>query len=451
MNIIVVGGGKLGSTITEYLSAEGHDVVVIDTNANVVEELVNTFDVIGVVGNGASYPVLTEAGADKAYLIITATPSDELNILCCMLAKRMGTRHAIARVRDPEYSQQLDFMRSEFGLSMMVNPEYEAANEISRMLRFPSAMKIESFSKGRAELAEIMIGKENPLAGMPLHSLAQHFKAKVLICAVERDEQLFIPTGNFVLQEGDKIHIISSRSEISSFLKQLGIYKQRVKSVIIIGGGKIAYYLAKHLSDIGMSIKIVEIDEKRCEELSEEIPKATIICGDGSDQNLLTEIGIDSTDACVALTGIDEENIILSIYAVYRCVDKVITKINRSSFVKIFNAINGESVVSPKEITANRIIRYVRAKQNSTGSNVQTLYKIVNNQAEAVEFIATEDLSFLGKPIKTLNFKKDLLIACITRGSKVIIPRGDDHIEAGDSVIIVTSNQYLDDLENILQ
>ncbi len=451
MKIVIVGDGKVGATLTEHLSKEGHDVVVIDQNPKVVEEMVNQYDVMGISGNGASYGVLMEAGANKANLLIAATSSDELNILSCMVSKKIGARHTIARVRNPEYSQQLVFLREELGLSMVVNPEMETATEICRLLRFPSAINIETFARGRVELAEIKVNPGSALDHQPLYNLPDRLRVKILICAVQRDGKVIIPDGNFILQAGDKIHVTASHAELATFFKILGIYKQRARNVMIVGGGKIAHYLAFQLLDAGMQVKIIELDRQRCHALSEWLPKATIIHGDGTDQELLLQEGIEQMDAVVSLTGMDEENILISMYAQSLKRDKVVTKINRLAFLDMLGNMGLDTIVSPKTIAANRIIRYVRAMHNSTGSSVQTLYKLVGGQVEALEFIVAENAKFVGIPLKDLKTKPNILLACIIRNNKVIIPRGNDTMEPRDSVIVVTNSQYLRDLSDILE
>lgn len=448
MYIVIAGDGKVGSTLAEELSKEGHDIVVIDSNPKVVEESVDLYDIRGVCGNGASYQVQKEAGVDQADLLIAATSSDELNILCCLVAKKLGVQHTIARVRNPDYSQQLVFFREELGLSMVVNPELEAAGEIARILRFPSAIKIDFFAKGKVELAEVNIGNGSPLDGMPLYDLQNRYRIKVLICAVQRGQEVFIPDGRFVLKDGDKIHITASHTQLAAFLKEIGIFKERIRNVLIVGGGKIAFYLAYRLLDANMHVTIIEQDEKRCIELSEALPKATVIQGDGTDPSLLEEVGISRTDACVSLTGIDEENILISMYAGQKQVDKVVTKINRMSFLQMLEKVGIESVVSPKKLTTDQIVRYVRAMQNSKGSSMTTLYRLVNNQVEAMEF-SVMDSRFTGIPLRELRMKKNILIACIIRGGKMLFPAGDDTIAMGDTVIVVTADHVLGNFEDI--
>lgn len=449
MKIIIVGDGKVGMTLTEYLSQEGYDVTVIDNNPKVIENVVNAYDVMGISGNGANYNTLIEAGAARADLLIAAASSDEINILSCLMAKKIGTKHTIARVRNPEYAQQLVFIREELGLSMVVNPEFEAAREISRILRFPAAIKLDCFSKGRVELAEIRLPEGGHLAEKRLSELYKICKEKILICAVQRDEQVIIPDGNFILKAGDRIHITGSHVALAAFFKAIGMFKQKSKHVLIIGGGNIAYYLARHMADAGVDIKIIEQKEERCLELSESLPRATIICGDGTDRATLIEEGLETSDACVVLTGIDEENIIVSLFAQSQNVGKVITKIDRISFVDMVESVGIDSFISPKTITANRIVRYVRSMQVSDETSVKTLYKIVNNQAEALEFSILHETSYTDIPIKKLKTKKGILFASIIRRGKVIIPGGEDHLEVGDSVIIVTTNDYVKNLDDI--
>ncbi len=452
MRIVIIGDGKVGHTLTQLLSQEGHDIVIIDSSSKVVDNAVTAYDVMGISGNGASYEVQMEAGVNKADLLIAATSSDELNIMSCMVGKKIGARHTIARVRDPEYSKQLLFLKEELGLSMVVNPEMEAANEISRILRFPSALKIDSFARGRVDLVEIKILPGSPLAGKAVHTIHGTYNVRVLICVVQRGDDVFIPNGDFVLHEGDKITLTGAPVEITRFFKSLGILKGKAKSALIIGGGRIGYYLAKQLGEMGMMhIKIIEQDEKRCNFLCDALPHATIIHGDGSDQDILEEEGLDTYDACVALTGIDEENIIISMYADSKGIGKVITKINRMSLVRMLGSVGLASVISPKYITANRIVRYVRAMKGSAGSSVETLYKIVDQQVEAVEFHVGEGQELTGIPLKKLPLRKNLLLACIVRGGRLIIPGGDDEILPGDNVIIITNHQILRNLGDMIE
>lgn len=442
--------GKVGTALTESLSGEGHDIVVIDNKSDVIENAVNKSDVMALLGNGATYRVQKEAGVEKAELLIAVTPSDELNILCCMIGRKIGAKNTIARVRNPEYSSQLLFMRNELGLSMMINPEYEAASEISRILRFPSASRIDYFAKGRVDLVEFKLPQNSMLGGQPINMLYKKTKAKVLVCTVQRDKEVVIPDGNFILQDGDRVSVAASHVDLASFFKNVGVFKQKIKNVLLIGGGKISYYLARQLLEIGISVKIIEQDRQRCMDLSDLLPRATIVCGDGTDQSLLLEEGITQTDACVALTGIDEENIIVSVYAAIKGVIKVVTKITRTSLKDILDSVGLESIISPKELTASIILRYVRALQNSVGSNIQTLHKLGADNVEALEFRVTKNVRLTNIALKNLSLKKNLLIASIIKRDRIVIPSGDDTLEPGDSVIVVTSNNTLRDLQDIL-
>ncbi|MHB1152769.1 MAG: Trk system potassium transporter TrkA [Eubacteriales bacterium] len=451
MRIVIIGCGKIGLTLTESLSKEEHDITVVDTNAKVVDNTVNIYDVMGIHGNGANYSVQIEAGVNHADLLVATTSSDEVNMLCCLVAKKVGAKNTIARIRDPEYSKQFVFMLDEMGLDMVVNPEYEAASEISRSLRFPSAIKLETFSKGRVEIAELKIMPENLLDGQKLSELNHRYNTKILVCAIQRDNEVIIPSGSFILKEGDRIHFTASHSELASFFKAIGAYQHKLRNVIIIGGGRIAIYLAQQLLETGMSVKIIEMDEKRCFELSELLPKVKVIAGDGTDQSVLMEENIKGADACVAITGIDEENIIVSLYAKNNHVNKVITKVNRSSLIDMLGNIGLDCIISPKQITSTRILRYVRAMQNSKGSRVQTLYRLVNNQVEALEFYVSENNMVTGKILRDLKLKPNLLISVIIRQNKIIFPGGNDYIEKGDNVIVVTANERLRDLNDILR
>lgn len=451
MTIVIIGDGKVGKALTEQLAQEGHDLVIIDNSSKVLQDTINSNDVIGVHGNGASYLIQKEAGVENADMLISATSSDELNLLCCLVAKKIGAKHTIARVRNPEYSEQIMFLREDLGLSMVINPELAAANEISRMLRFPSASKIDTFARGRVDIVEIKIEHDSPLAGQKLSSLYEKYQVKILVCAVQRQNDVFIPNGDFVLMENDKINITASPVEIASFFKALGIFKDKVGTVLIVGGSKIAYYLTKQLTETGILVKIIEQNQDKCFELSEKLPKSMIIHGDGTDHEVLLEEGIERTDAFVSLTGIDEENIILSMYANSKKVNKVITKINRLSFTELIADFGIDSIIVPKNITANQIVRYVRAMQGSLGSSsIETLHRIVNGKVEALEFHVSNISNICDIPLKDLQTKNNLLIACIIRNNKIIIPNGNDSIKINDNVIVVTTNHYLNTLDDIL-
>ena len=406
---------------------------------------------MGSAVNGARNWFQLEAGGGCADLLIAVTAQDELNIMCCLVARKLGTKHTIARVRNPEYAEQISFMRREFGLSMAVNPEYDAAHEILRIIQFPAAIKVDTFAKGRVDLVEIKIDEGHPLCGRRLSELSSVYNVNILVCAVRRGDEVIIPSGDFMPEENDIIHITAPHSELAAFFKKLGIAEKRIRTVMIIGGGKIAFFLARMLASIGIEVKLIESDRERAETLSDQLEHVMVINGDGTDSDLLIEEGIDRVDATVTLTGIDEENIIISMFAGTRSVDKVITKVNRFDMVKMLTSIGLDCIVSPKNIIANNILRYVRGLENSAGSSIQTLYKIVDGKAEALEFIAADSFEFLGVPIKDMRLKKNLLLACIIRGGKIIYPHGSDTIELGDSVIVVAkSDEALRDLEDII-
>ncbi len=450
MKFVVVGNGKVGTTLTVQLAREGHDIIIVDNDERVIENVVNAYDVMGICGNGGSYDVLQQAGVATADLFIAVTSGDEMNILSCMLAKKMGAKHTIARVRNPQYTKLLVYMRDELGLSMSINPEFEAANEIFRVLRLPQALEVDSFSKGRVDLVAVRIQPNSKLNGKAIAGLQSFFKANILICAVERNGEVIIPDGDFVMQCGDKIFISATSKELDLFFKETGIISHKIRKVMIIGGGKIAYYLARQLISLKVNVKIIELNKQRSRELSELLPKATVVYGDGTDQAVLTEEGIRNVDACVALTDNDEENIILSMYAGTQKVEKIITKVNRIPLLKIMQDVGIESVISPKMLTANHIVRYVRAMETTEDNSIRTLYKIVDGQAEAIEFPVTRDSGFVGHPLRELNIRKNNLIACIIRKGRIIFPNGDAVMEAGDNVVVVTTTQSLKHLKDIL-
>lgn len=450
MRIVVIGVGKVGSTVAEYLSQEGHEVVIVDQDPKVVEWITNRYDVLGVCGNGASLEVQREAGINRAQLVVAMTSRDEFNILCCIIARKNRAEHVIARVRNPDYYQQMPFLQDELGLSMAINPEMESADAISRMLRFPSATKLEIFAKGRLEMAEVTLPKDTVLDGIPLRELPGKLGVQVLVCAVQRDQEVVIPSGNFVLQGGDHINISATHKDMNIFFKKNGLYRDAIRSVLLVGGGRIAYYLAVQLLRLGILVKIVEQDEAICESLSQQLPKAEILHGDGTDQELLLEEGIRTVDACVALTGVDEENIIVSMFANTQHVRKVITKVNRPNLLDIMRSVGIESVISPRSVTGDRILRYVRSISNSRGSSIQTLYRLLDGRMEALEFKVAKNAPFVGQTLQKLTFRKGVLIAGIVRGGRLIHPQGSDFMLPGDLVTVVTTVSGLQDLSDTL-
>lgn len=450
MKILIVGCGKIGYTLAQELDREGHDIVVVDNKASAIHHITDNLDVMGIIGNGASYTVLKEAGIEDASLLIAVTESDELNLLCCLFAKKAGSCQTIARVRNLQYNEEINFIREKMGLSMTINPELEAAMETSRLIHIPSAIKIDTFANGRVELLKFQIPEGSILDNMLLINLNKMVKGQLLVCAVEREDQVFIPSGKFVLQAHDKISFLASHNTATYFFKEIGIISRPIKDTIIVGGGTLGMYLTSMLIDYGIKVKIIEQNLDKCNELSELFPGALIINGNASDNNLLIEEGIEEADAFVSLTNLDEENILLSIYAHKVSEAKVFTKITRLAFDDIISEMPLGVIVNPKLITAERIIQHVRAMCNSKGSNVETLYKIVSNKVEALEFRVRKNNSIVGIPLEKLSLKPELLVGCINRHGKIIIPDGKDTIQIGDTVIIVTTITGLDDLNDIL-
>ncbi|MDD5954345.1 MAG: Trk system potassium transporter TrkA [Firmicutes bacterium] len=450
MKILIIGDGKIGSILAEQLSLEKHEVTLVDRSAERLGQSNNELDVMIVEGDGASRAVQLEAGADRADLVIACTGEDERNLLCCLIAKKLGARHTIARVRNPLYAEDLSLIQDDLGLSMTINPEETCATEMARVLRFPSAIKIDTFAKGHVEIHKTNVAKGSPLDGLTLRDIGK-FRSNVLICAVERGAQdVIIPSGDFQLRAGDRISVVASPVDAHRFFRQVGVVASRVRQVMLIGGGRMGYYLGRQLLASGMDVKIVEFDFNRCEELSELLPGATIIHGDGTDQRLLQEEGIEHMDAVAALTGIDEENIIISLYAGNTTKAKVITKISRDTYEPLVEKLSLGSVFYPRNICADNVLRYVRAMQDSDAyASMETMCKIVSNKVEALEFRVTANADFCGIPLQDLHLKDELLIGCICRGDKFITPRGSDTIEVGDSVIVVTTISGLRSLNDI--
>ncbi len=454
MRIVIVGAGKVGMALTQQLSQE-HNVTVIDQAPHLINNIINIHDVMGICGNGASYEVQKEAEVDKAELLIATTSSDEINILACLVAKKLGVKHTIARIRNPEYEKQLRFMREELGLSMAINPEKVAAREIARVLRFPTAMKIESFSKGRLELVEYRLPERSALHGMRLSDLYQNIKVRVLICAVSRRGKTVIPSGDFELQSGDKIYLTSAPRQLEQFFRHLGVFRNRASTVMIVGASKLCYYLASQLLDMGMSVRIIDQSEERCVQMSERLPKALVIKGDGTDSDLLHEEGIEQTDAFVAITGIDEANILMALSAAKQSGDccKVVAKINRKSLVDLVSAEEMiDSVISASSVTTELIVQYVRAMESASGAEIKTLHRLVDGAVEALEFSVGKKLPYLGVPLKDLPLKSGILLAGIVRrNGRIVIPSGVDVLEPMDDVIVVTTDTSLQGLHDIFQ
>ena len=450
MKIIVVGIGKVGYTVAEQLSGEMHDITIVDTNERALSDAVNALDVIGVHGNGAAYRVLDEAGVSDCDLLLALTDSDEVNLLCCLLGRKLGASSTIARVRNPEYSEELELIKDSLGLSMSVNPEKAAAAEMLRILQFPSAMNVETFAKGKMDLVSFIAEDGCYLCGREVKESFAKIGSKALICAVERNDEVFIPSGDFVIEAEDTVAVLASPKDLPAFFSEIGIPMNDIKNIMIIGGGRIGYYLATELDRLGMGTTIIERDVKAAEKLSFLIPDANVICGDGTDRALLLEEGLRETSALCCLTGIDEENILLSLYAKSVAPEiKTITKVNRIAFQEVIRSLDIGSVIYPKYTTASLILQHVRAKQNSIGSSVETLYKFIDNKVEALEFFVRADSALVGKTLEELTLRSNVLIGCITRDGRVFIPHGKDMIQPGDTVIVVTTITGLDDLDDI--
>ncbi len=452
LKIIIVGCGKVGSTLVEQLTREGHNITVIDEDADNVESITNLYDIMGMVGNGASYSVLMEAGIEDTDLVIAVTGSDELNLLCCTVAKRVGDCAAIGRVRNPDYSKEVEYLREKLGLALILNPELEAAREMARILYLPTALEVNSFAHGQAELVKLKLAEGNVLVGLTIASMGKQIDTKnTLISVVERDGEVIIPSGDFRMEAGDVVSFVAAKRAVRPFLAAIGVKTKQVKNTMIVGGGDAAYYLAAQLLGMGISVKIIEENRKRCEELSMLLQDAVVICGDGTDEELLKEEGIETVESFVPLTGIDEENVMMTMYAKTVSKAKVITKINRMSFKNVINSLDLGSVVYPRMITSEAIIAYVRAKKNSMGSNIETLYHMYDSRVEAIEFRVDETSAVTDIPIMKLSLKKNLLISFINRNGAIIIPRGQDTIQVGDTVMIVTTHTGFQDIQDILQ
>lgn len=450
MKIIIVGCGRVGYSLAGKLNADDNDVVVVDVSAEKVADATAQFDVMGVVGNGATFSVLQEAGIGDADLLIAVTSSDELNLLCCMIAKKEGNCKTVARIKQPAYSQEAEYLQKQLDLAAVINPEYEAAKEIARVLRFPSAVRIEPFGQGRVELISIRLNAGNLLIGQSVREIMPKLRANVQFAAIERGDEAYIVHGDTVFEEKDILTFVSTPKDAAAFLSKIRRKGRAVKDAMIVGGGVITRYLCDMLSRDGISVKVVEKNYDLCEALASDYTKITVINANPSDYTLLKEQGIETTDAFVALADLDEENILLSLFAKEWGVKKLVTKINRIDYDGVVAKLDLDTVVCPKNLTADIILRYVRSAKNSHGSNMQNFYNVVQDQVEAAEFIVKEGSVVVGKPISELDWKQGVLVASIVRDNKVILPRGNDCILAGDSVILVTKDVALFDIEDAL-
>lgn len=449
LNVIIVGCGNVGATLAERLSSEGHYITMIDKNATSLKSVAEAYDVMGIVGNGSSYRILMEAGIEKTDLVIAVTDSDELNLLCCTIAKKVSRCAAIARVRNPDYADELPYLRTRLGISMIINPELETAREIARLLRLPGAISINSFAKGHVEMVKFKLPGNSVLCKKSLMQLHDVLKG-VLICGVERGADLTIPGGSFVFEEGDVVSFVATARNAQLFFKRISIATRSVSSAMIIGGGRTSYYLAKMLLDEGIEVKIIEENKERCSYLAEELDKAVIICGKGSNESLLLESGIKGVESIIPLSNIDEENILTALYAKKSTSAKVITKIDRTNFRDVIVSLDLDSVVYPRYLTTESIIAYARAKHNTLDkTNIETLYKVFDERAEAIEFLVDQE-EVVNVPLMKMNLKKDMLIAAINRSGRIFIPTGNDCLKLGDTVIIVTKHTGFDEISDIL-
>ena len=452
MKIVIIGDGKVGYKLARNLSEDNYDVVLIDQDEGKLTEAINNLDINCFAGDGVSASVQEEAGVREADLVIACASTDELNILSCLIARNLGAKHTIARVRNPIYYQQIDILKEDLHLSMVINPEYAVANEIARNLIFPAASKVETFMKGRIELVEFPVREGSELIGNKLADIYRKFQIKILICAVQREKEVYIPDGEFVLQEGDKLHIVAIHKEIEQFFQKIGNLQHRVRKVLICGGGRVGFYLAKRLCAMGMEVKLIEQSREKCENLCEQLPDAVVIHGDATDHDLLMEEGIRDADALVALTGVDEENIIMGLFAKKNGVHKIVAKVNEDSRAQMVEGLGIDSIVSAKTATADAIFSYVRARQNSLSSiNVEAMYRLVDNRVEALEFLVKEETKYTNIALKDLKIKPNNLIACIGRKRQIIIPSGNDSIQPGDTVVVVTKSRKIQDLTDILE
>ncbi len=454
MQIVIIGNGTLGDSLIEYISREDHSITVVDEDIGSVNSVVNKYDVMGVCGSGASVEIQREAGVETADVVISVAGSDELNLLCCMIAKQIGAKHTIARVRDPRYLNQQSFMESGLGVDVIINPEYEAAREAGRLIRFPAAMKLEKFAQGKVEVVEIYIGKNHPFIDQPLIKFKTKYNTNALVCAAKRKEEVIIPGGNYVISEGDTISLVGSRSDITDLFVKIGLVGKQLHDIVIIGGDSTARYLTKQLAESGFKVKVIEQNKETCEELSELFPKATIICGDPADPDILDDEGIDTADACVVMTPNDQKNFIISMFAKTRNVKKIISKLSSETFVKLASNAGIDSNITPGVLIASKVLRYIRGlagmEDHENAGQLKSLHKLVNGRVEALEFDVAEDFDCLSMPLKSVKLKKNLIIAALIRENNVIYPNGETTLESGDSVIVMTTHEQLCDLDDIL-
>lgn len=451
MKIIIIGNGKVGYTLAEQLCMADHDLTIIDQQPFALQRADNNLDVLCISGNGTSVRTLMEAGARESDLLIAVTSSDEVNIVCCLLAKKLGAKHTIARIRDPEYSADAPLLQREIGLDMIINPEQAAAMEISRIFRYPSATGVDTFAHGKVEMVGFSIEADDKITGVPLRVFDQQHPNRTLMCAVQRGEEVIIPNGDFIPQPNDTAYMIGNPLELKRYFHLMGRPMTRIKDVVILGGSRISTYLTWELSKLDIHVRIVEKNLEKCERLSERLPNALIIHGDGTNNEIIEAENLFKSDAFVSLTDRDEDNLLMALNAIHAGVPNVAAKMTRPNYIDLAKDVGLDSIISPKDLTANIISSYVRSMTNSEGSVVERLYRLLNNQMEAVEFTATTSTRFLNTALKNLKLKRGLLIAAIVRGNEAIIPNGNDMILENDRVIVVARSLFLEDFNDILK
>ncbi len=450
MKVIIIGAGKVGKTLAKHLNDEGHNIVIIEKNKEILENLLNSYDIAGIVGNGATMQIQNEAEVSKADLFIAVTNNDELNLVCCKMASSLGAKKVVARVRDTDYTSQSEFMRESFGIDLIVNPELAAAGEIDNLLRFPFATQVTSFEKGKAVSVEIKVPEECPIVNKSVEEIVKEFSANLIVGAILREDKVIIPNGQDVICAGDYINLISTPQKIDAFFKKANIFNRKVKSVLIIGGSRIAYHLANTLTEEGIKVKIIERKPERCKQLLEILAKVEIVNADGSQKQILDEEGMVDFDALVSLTDIDEQNIIISLYAKSKNVETVISKVNNDTFYNLLEDINLEACVSPKDVIANQIIYFTRSLKCKEDGKLESLRKMFDSKLEIIEMDVADDSEIVGKPIKELELKKDVVIAAIVRKRNIVLPEGDVTLEGDDKIILATSRK-IDEIDSILK
>lgn len=450
MKIVIIGCGKVGAAAAKQLSREGHDITVVDCNAERVRKLTESLDIMGTVGNGSSVSLLEEIGIESTDVFIAVTGSDEVNLLSCMFAAQSSNCHTIARVRNPIYNRRNEFIKEKMGISATINPELAAATEISRLIRYPAALKIDTFADGRIRLLKFEVKDDSAIAQVPLKDISSFLGCDVLICAVERGDAVSIPRGDFCLRKGDVVTFLATKEKGNEFLRKLGLPVDPVKSALVVGGGNIGHYLAEDLLEHKVFVRIIEKNPDRAEKLAEEFPRAVVLCGDGTDREFLLSEGLEKAEAFAAITNVDEENVMLSLFAKQKSKAKLVTKLNRLEYDGVLENLDLGTVVYPKYLSCDMIVQHVRALENSAGNNLKTLYRILDDRLEALEFSVTEHSEVTDRPISSLKLKRNQLICCITRGTDIIIPRGSDEIRTGDSVVVVTLEKGLKDISDIL-